>query len=155
MECNHARFDSIENNFTTGLRDIRPLFTVEPIGNPDEPATSKDGHVMIGPTGQVRTPLLAFSMIPYTAGLGASIRDSVICYMKAALGLSANSVRGILQQHGWHATGAGNGRQCVVQPSDEFTLYGPNGIHMYLVFESMEPSVNIIVEKLPQFKPGK
>ncbi|EGX96118.1 hypothetical protein CCM_00773 [Cordyceps militaris CM01] len=138
MECNHARFDSIENNFTTGLRDIRPLFTVEPIGNPDEPATSKDGHVMIGPTGQVRTPLLAFSMIPY-----------------AALGLSANSVRGILQQHGWHATGAGNGRQCVVQPSDEFTLYGPNGIHMYLVYESMEPSVKIIVEKLPQFKPGK
>ena len=36
---------------------------------------------------------------------------------------------------------------------DEFEHQGPNGIHKCLVFEPMGPSVNSMVEELPQFNP--
>ncbi|OJI85942.1 hypothetical protein ASPTUDRAFT_114682 [Aspergillus tubingensis CBS 134.48] len=36
---------------------------------------------------------------------------------------------------------------------DEFEHNGPNGVHKCLVFEPMGPSVNSMVEELPQFKP--
>lgn len=36
---------------------------------------------------------------------------------------------------------------------DEFEHSGPNGVHKCLVFEPMGPSVNSMVEELPQFKP--
>ncbi|KAB8277168.1 kinase-like domain-containing protein [Aspergillus minisclerotigenes] len=35
----------------------------------------------------------------------------------------------------------------------EFEHHGPNGVHRCLVFEPMGPSVNTMVEELPQFKP--
>jgi serine/threonine protein kinase len=35
----------------------------------------------------------------------------------------------------------------------EFEHHGPNGTHKCLVFEPMGPSVNSMVEELPQFKP--
>ncbi|GKZ95432.1 hypothetical protein AnigIFM59636_009438 [Aspergillus niger] len=35
----------------------------------------------------------------------------------------------------------------------EFEHHGPNGVHKCLVFEPMGPSVNSMVEELPQFKP--
>ncbi|KAM0230072.1 hypothetical protein ACHAP5_011461 [Fusarium lateritium] len=35
----------------------------------------------------------------------------------------------------------------------EFEHHGPNGIHKCLVFEPMGPSVNVMVEELPQFRP--
>jgi serine/threonine protein kinase len=38
---------------------------------------------------------------------------------------------------------------------EEFEHRGPNGTHMCLVFEPMGPSVNTMVEELPQFKPRK
>ncbi|KAI9147429.1 serine protein kinase [Paramyrothecium foliicola] len=38
---------------------------------------------------------------------------------------------------------------------DEFTHQGPNGLHRCLVFELMGPSVNSMVEELPQFKPRR
>lgn len=38
---------------------------------------------------------------------------------------------------------------------DEFEHDGPNGLHKCLVFEPMGPSVNSMVEELPQFKPRK
>ncbi|GKZ48826.1 hypothetical protein AbraIFM66951_001067 [Aspergillus brasiliensis] len=38
---------------------------------------------------------------------------------------------------------------------DEFEHRGPNGVHKCLVFEPMGPSVNSMVEELPQFKPRK
>ncbi|OAA57871.1 serine/threonine-protein kinase SRPK3 [Niveomyces insectorum RCEF 264] len=38
---------------------------------------------------------------------------------------------------------------------DEFDHEGPNGLHKCLVFEPMGPSVNSMVEELPQFKPRK
>ncbi|KAK5655244.1 hypothetical protein OQA88_5811 [Cercophora sp. LCS_1] len=41
----------------------------------------------------------------------------------------------------------------VVQLLDEFRHQGPNGTHICLVFEPMGPSVNSMVEELPQFKP--
>ena len=42
-----------------------------------------------------------------------------------------------------------------MQLLDEFDHEGPNGIHRCLVFEAMGPSVNTMVEELPQFKPRK
>lgn len=45
--------------------------------------------------------------------------------------------------------------QYVTQLLDEFEHSGPNGIHKCLVFELMGPSVNTMVEELPQFKPRK
>ena len=38
---------------------------------------------------------------------------------------------------------------------DEFEHRGPNGVHKCLVFEPMGPSVNSMVEELPQFNPRK
>ncbi|KAM0425740.1 hypothetical protein ACHAPT_008988 [Fusarium lateritium] len=38
---------------------------------------------------------------------------------------------------------------------DEFEHTGPNGTHRCLVLEPMGPSVNTMVEELPQFKPRK
>lgn len=43
----------------------------------------------------------------------------------------------------------------ITQVLDEFEHHGPNGIHKCLVFEPMGPSVNSMVEELPQFKPRK
>ncbi|BDD61501.1 hypothetical protein MAP00_006543 [Monascus purpureus] len=37
----------------------------------------------------------------------------------------------------------------------EFDHRGPNGVHRCLVFEPMGPSVNTMVEELPQFKPRR
>ena len=37
----------------------------------------------------------------------------------------------------------------------EFEHRGPNGVHRCLVFEPMGPSVNTMVEELPQFKPRR
>ena len=45
--------------------------------------------------------------------------------------------------------------QHITQLLDEFEHHGPNGIHKCLVFEPMGPSVNTMVEELPQFKPRK
>ncbi|KFA75783.1 hypothetical protein S40288_09664 [Stachybotrys chartarum IBT 40288] len=46
-------------------------------------------------------------------------------------------------------------REYVTQLLDEFYHEGPNGIHRCLCFEPMGPSVNSMVEELPQFKPRK
>lgn len=43
----------------------------------------------------------------------------------------------------------------ITQLLDEFQHHGPNGTHTCLVFEPMGPSVNSMVEELPQFKPRK
>ncbi|KAJ5347646.1 uncharacterized protein N7506_000899 [Penicillium brevicompactum] len=45
------------------------------------------------------------------------------------------------------------GPQYTTQLLDEFEHHGPNGLHKCLVFEPMGPSVNSMVEELPQFKP--
>lgn len=45
------------------------------------------------------------------------------------------------------------GARHVTQLLDEFKHTGPNGIHVCLVFEPMGPSVNTMVEELPQFNP--
>lgn len=47
------------------------------------------------------------------------------------------------------------GLQYITQLLDEFEHPGPNGIHKCLVFEPMGPTVNTMVEELPQFKPRK
>ncbi|KAM0501188.1 hypothetical protein ACHAP6_005292 [Verticillium nonalfalfae] len=47
------------------------------------------------------------------------------------------------------------GARHVTQLLDEFEHSGPNGIHKCLVFEPMGPSVNSMVEELPQFNPRK
>ncbi|KAH7322406.1 serine protein kinase [Stachybotrys elegans] len=43
----------------------------------------------------------------------------------------------------------------ITQLFDEFEQRGPNGTHKCLVFEPMGPTVNSMVEELPQFKPRK
>lgn len=43
----------------------------------------------------------------------------------------------------------------VTQLLGEFQHHGPNGVHRCLVFEPMGPSVNSMVEELPQFKPRR
>ncbi|ORY71412.1 serine protein kinase [Pseudomassariella vexata] len=47
------------------------------------------------------------------------------------------------------------GSQHITQLVDYFEHCGPNGVHKCLVFEPMGPSVNTMVEELPQFKPRK
>ena len=47
------------------------------------------------------------------------------------------------------------GARYITQLLDEFEHCGPNGIHKCLVFEPMGPSMNVMVEELPQFKPRK
>lgn len=47
------------------------------------------------------------------------------------------------------------GARYITQLLGEFEHHGPNGIHKCLVFEPMGPSVNSMVEELPQFKPRK
>lgn len=47
------------------------------------------------------------------------------------------------------------GARHITQLLDEFEHRGPNGIHKCLVFEPMGPSVNTMVEELPQFKPRR
>ncbi|KAK0651099.1 serine protein kinase [Cercophora newfieldiana] len=47
------------------------------------------------------------------------------------------------------------GSQHVTQLLHEFKHHGPNGTHICLVFEPMGPSVNTMVEELPQFNPRK
>ncbi|KAK8074105.1 kinase-like protein [Apiospora phragmitis] len=46
-------------------------------------------------------------------------------------------------------------KQRIAQLLDEFQHVGPNGTHTCLVFEPMGPSVNSMVEELPQFKPRR
>jgi len=48
-----------------------------------------------------------------------------------------------------------DGRRYITQLLDTFEHHGPNGIHKCIVFEPMGPSVNTMVEELPQFKPKK
>ncbi|KAM3469313.1 hypothetical protein MY5147_007156 [Beauveria neobassiana] len=43
----------------------------------------------------------------------------------------------------------------ITQLLDEFEHRGPNGTHKCLVFEPMGPTVNSMVEELPQFKPRR
>ncbi|KAI3321373.1 serine protein kinase [Xylariaceae sp. AK1471] len=45
------------------------------------------------------------------------------------------------------------GAQHITQLLDDFEHRGPNGLHKCLVFEPMGPTVNTMVEELPQFKP--
>jgi len=45
------------------------------------------------------------------------------------------------------------GPRYITQLLDMFEHHGPNGTHKCLVFEPMGPSVNSMVEELPQFKP--
>ncbi|KAI1283497.1 putative serine protein kinase [Xylaria sp. FL0933] len=47
---------------------------------------------------------------------------------------------------------APEGSKHITQLLDEFNHQGPNGIHKCLVFEPMGPTVNTMVEELPQFK---
>ncbi|GES64101.1 serine protein kinase [Aspergillus terreus] len=47
------------------------------------------------------------------------------------------------------------GAQHITQLLDEFEHRGPNGVHKCLVFEPMGPSVNTMVEELPQFNPRR
>ncbi|KAL4940078.1 hypothetical protein BDV06DRAFT_213778 [Aspergillus oleicola] len=45
--------------------------------------------------------------------------------------------------------------QHVTQLLGEFEHHGPNGVHKCLIFEPMGPSVNTMVEELPQFNPRR
>ena len=47
------------------------------------------------------------------------------------------------------------GARYTTQLLGEFEHCGPNGIHKCLVFEPMGPSVNTMVEELPQFNPRR
>ncbi|CAG8121190.1 unnamed protein product [Penicillium salamii] len=50
---------------------------------------------------------------------------------------------------------APEGTRYTTQLLNEFEHRGPNGLHKCLVLEPMGPSVNTMVEELPQFKPRK
>ncbi|KAF9241657.1 hypothetical protein DTO013E5_10067 [Penicillium roqueforti] len=47
------------------------------------------------------------------------------------------------------------GTRYITRLLGEFEHRGPNGVHKCLVFEPMGPSVNTMVEELPQFKPRR
>lgn len=57
----------------------------------------------------------------------------------------------------WHIAKVANrdGDKYITKMLDEFEHKGPNGVHKRLVFEPMGPSVNTMVEELPQFKPRR
>ncbi|KAI9150682.1 putative Serine protein kinase [Paramyrothecium foliicola] len=61
----------------------------------------------------------------------------------------------LLDEYYRHITTAApaEARQHVTQLLDDFEHKGPNGTHICLVFEPMGPSVNSMVEELPQFNP--
>ncbi|EGY16331.1 serine/threonine-protein kinase SRPK3 [Verticillium dahliae VdLs.17] len=65
---------------------------------------------------------------------------------------STNEVQILRQLNG---IAPAQGARHVTQLLDEFEHSGPNGIHKCLVFEPMGPSVNSMVEELPQFNPRK
>lgn len=48
---------------------------------------------------------------------------------------------------------ASKGARYITQLLGEFQHRGPNGVHQCLVFEPMGPSVNSMVEELPEFNP--
>lgn len=50
-------------------------------------------------------------------------------------------------------SGLPHSSQHLTQLLDQFKHDGPNGTHTCLIFEAMGPSVNTMVEELPQFKP--
>ncbi|KAJ5356043.1 hypothetical protein N7517_010652 [Penicillium concentricum] len=54
-----------------------------------------------------------------------------------------------------HITEIAEGTQHITRFLGEFEHRGPNGVHKCLVFEPMGPSVNSMVEELPQFNPRK
>ncbi|KAH7309688.1 serine protein kinase [Stachybotrys elegans] len=66
--------------------------------------------------------------------------------------ISQNSSESRVLRHLLQAT---RGREYVTELLDEFYHDGPNGRHKCLCFEPMGPSVNSMVEELPQFKPRK
>jgi serine/threonine protein kinase len=47
------------------------------------------------------------------------------------------------------------GTRYITRLLGEFEHRGPNSVHKCLVFEPIGPSVNTIVEELPQFKPRR
>ncbi|KAJ5496609.1 hypothetical protein N7463_008596 [Penicillium fimorum] len=54
-----------------------------------------------------------------------------------------------------HITKVAEGTRHITQLLGEFEHRGPNGVHKCLVFEPMGPSVNSMVEELPQFNPRR
>ncbi|KAK1832029.1 kinase-like domain-containing protein [Podospora conica] len=88
-----------------------------------------------------------------TVWLARDLKQSRYVALKIMVSEISESTRELqILRHIAKATPA-KGAQHVVQLLDEFKHQGPNGIHVCLVFEPMGPSVNSMVEELPQFNP--
>ncbi|EFY94306.1 serine protein kinase [Metarhizium robertsii ARSEF 23] len=87
-----------------------------------------------------------------TVWLARDLKDSR--YVALKILVSANRASAELQiLHHIVKAAPAKAAQHITQLLDKFEHRGPNGVHTCLVLEPMGPSVNTMVEELPQFKP--
>ncbi|KAK9769112.1 putative Serine protein kinase [Seiridium cardinale] len=89
-----------------------------------------------------------------TVWLARDLRNSKYVAIKILVGSSETTSELQILRH-ITQNAPTDGARYVTQLLDEFEHHGPNGVHRCLVFEPMGPSVNTMVEELPQFKPRK
>ncbi|KFY88321.1 hypothetical protein V500_06430 [Pseudogymnoascus sp. VKM F-4518 (FW-2643)] len=90
-----------------------------------------------------------------TVWLARDVRNSRCVALKILVSNPSESTKElqILQHIAQVAPVEGN--QHITKLLGEFEHEGPNGVHKCLVFEPMGPSVNTMVQELPQFKPRR
>ncbi|KAL5345312.1 hypothetical protein ACLOAV_009682 [Pseudogymnoascus australis] len=83
----------------------------------------------------------------------AGIRDNRYVALKILVSKPSEATKELqILQHITQVAGE-EGDRHITKLLDEFEHQGPNGVHKCLIFEPMGPSVNTMVEELPQFKP--
>ncbi|KND91013.1 Serine/threonine-protein kinase SRPK, partial [Tolypocladium ophioglossoides CBS 100239] len=88
-----------------------------------------------------------------TVWLARDLRNSRYVALKILVSEISASTNELRILHHIAQVAPAEGARHITQLLDEFEHRGPNGIHRCLVFEPMGPSVDSMVEELPQFKP--
>ncbi|KAI3328882.1 serine protein kinase [Xylariaceae sp. AK1471] len=87
-----------------------------------------------------------------TVWLARDLRNNIYVAIKIQVSeISGSTNESQILRHLNHV--APDGAKYITQLISEFDHRGPNGVHKCLIFEPMGPSVNSMVEELPQFKP--
>lgn len=91
-----------------------------------------------------------------TVWLSRDVENSRYVALKILVSDISGSITELqILHHITQAATPAEGARYITQLLDEFEHHGPNGVHKCLVFEPMGPSVNRMVEELPQFQPRK
>ncbi|CAJ0553206.1 Ff.00g117180.m01.CDS01 [Fusarium sp. VM40] len=88
-----------------------------------------------------------------TVWLARDLRDARYVALKILVSKRTKSSQELQILHHLANVAPEDGAQYITQLVTEFEHHGPNGVHKCLVLEPMGPSVNSMVEELPQFKP--